>query len=149
MGHLYYCSCLSSGPRQATGFQLAGICGSFVLVLCICSLVLGRQLGFSNPHELEIESRISQAWRKFYKFKQELTGSRYPLADRLRLFHGTVTPTILYGCEAWTMTVPGTSYLVPGTGYLVPGNGYQTPWYRVQGTWYQVPGARYMVPGTR
>jgi hypothetical protein len=65
---------------------------------------LGRQLGFSNPHELEIESRISQAWRKFYKFKQELTGSRYPLAERLRLFHGTVTPTILYGCEAWTMT---------------------------------------------
>lgn len=36
--------------------------------------------------------------------KQELTGHRYSLRDRLRLFHGTVTPTILYGCEAWTLT---------------------------------------------
>ena len=37
--------------------------------------------------------------------KKELMGTRYPLNDRLRLFHGTVTPTILYGCEAWTMMV--------------------------------------------
>jgi hypothetical protein len=65
---------------------------------------LGRQLGFNDPHRIEIENRIRQAWRKFYYLKQELTGRRYPLTDRLRLFHGTVTPTILYGCEAWTMT---------------------------------------------
>lgn len=28
----------------------------------------------------------------------------YSLNDRLRFFHGTVTPTILYGSETWTMT---------------------------------------------
>jgi len=65
---------------------------------------LGRKLSFSNPHRTEIENRISQAWKKFYTLKQELTGPRYNLTDRLRLFHGTVTPTILYGCEAWTTT---------------------------------------------
>ena len=65
---------------------------------------LGRKLSFSDPHRTEIENRIANAWRKFFLLKQELTGSRYCLTDRLRLFHGTVTPTILYGCEAWTLT---------------------------------------------
>jgi len=36
--------------------------------------------------------------------KQELTSSAYSLTDRIRLFHGTVTPTILYGSSCWTMT---------------------------------------------
>jgi len=65
---------------------------------------LGRQLSFQDPHRTELENRISFAWRRFYGLKQELTGHRYALADRLRLFHGTVTPTILYRCEAWTLT---------------------------------------------
>ena len=53
---------------------------------------------FSNLH------RIATAWRKFHALKQELTGPRYSQSDRLRLFNGTITPTILYGCEAWTLT---------------------------------------------
>ena len=65
---------------------------------------LGRQLNFSDPHRIEIENRIASAWKKFYAQKQELTSRVYSLNDRLRLFHGTVTPTILYGSEAWTMT---------------------------------------------
>ena len=65
---------------------------------------LGRQFTFSDPHRTELENRISRAWRTFYRLKHELTGHRYSLNDRLRLFHGTVTPTVLYGCEAWTMT---------------------------------------------
>ena len=43
-------------------------------------------------------------WRKFHAQRQELTGRTYSLNDRLRLFNGTVTPTILYGSETWTMT---------------------------------------------
>ena len=65
---------------------------------------LGRQLSFSEPHQTEIENRIALAWKKFYAQKQELTCRVYSINDRLRLFHGTVTPTILYGSEAWTMT---------------------------------------------
>ena len=66
---------------------------------------LGRKLNFSDPHRTEVESRIASAWKKFFVQKQELTSKTYSLNDRLRLFHGTVTPTVLYGCEAWTMTV--------------------------------------------
>ena len=37
-------------------------------------------------------------------FKNELNDRNVPLALRLRLFDAVVTPTILYGSEAWTMT---------------------------------------------
>ena len=65
---------------------------------------LGRKLCFSDPHRVELENRISNAWKKFYSLKQELTGKHYSINDRLRLFHGTVTPTVLYGCEAWALS---------------------------------------------
>ena len=65
---------------------------------------LGRKLSFYEPNRVEIENRMACAWRKFHALRQELTGKRYSLHDRLRLFNGVVTPTILYGCEAWTMT---------------------------------------------
>ena len=64
---------------------------------------LGKKLTFGDPHRAEVENRIACARKNCSKLKQELTGTRYSLADRLRLFHGTVTPTILYGCEAWTL----------------------------------------------
>jgi len=65
---------------------------------------LGRKLCFSDSNRSEIEHRITAAWRKFHSLKQELTGRRYSLKDRIRLFNGAVTPTVLYGSEAWTMT---------------------------------------------
>ena len=65
---------------------------------------LGRKLQFSDSHSVEIENRIATAWRKFHALKQELTGRAYSLNSRLKLFNSTITPTILYGCEAWTTT---------------------------------------------
>ena len=66
---------------------------------------LGRNLTFSNDHHrAEIENRIAFGWKKFFVLKQELTSKRYSLSDRLRLFHGTVTPTVLSSCETWTLT---------------------------------------------
>ena len=64
---------------------------------------LGRKVCFKNFHEVELEARITAAWSCFHKHKQELTSRFYPLRDRLRLFDSTVTPTVLYGCEAWVL----------------------------------------------
>ena len=36
--------------------------------------------------------------------RHELTSKTYPLQARLKLFEGTVTPTMLYACESWTLT---------------------------------------------
>eukprot|EP00973_Karenia_brevis_P050869 7065207-Karenia_brevis.AAC.1 len=41
---------------------------------------------------------------KFGANKQELTNRRYSVKSRLRLLQATVTPTVLYGSEAWTLT---------------------------------------------
>lgn len=64
---------------------------------------LGRKVCFKDFHEVELGSRITAAWRCFHKHKQELTSRQYPLRSRLRLFESTVTSTVLYGCEAWTL----------------------------------------------
>ena len=65
---------------------------------------LGRKFTFDNPHETELNNRIAAGWRKFHMFKRELTTRSYSLRGRLRLFHGVVTPTVLYSCTAWTLT---------------------------------------------
>eukprot|EP00973_Karenia_brevis_P093120 12415722-Karenia_brevis.AAC.1 len=67
---------------------------------------LGRLITFNEPQETEIDHRIRQAWAKFMKFKQELTNKYYSLKQRIRLFESVVTPTMLYGCQTWTMTDP-------------------------------------------
>ena len=65
---------------------------------------LGRMVNFADIHGSEVDNRISAAWRKFSMLKQELTSKFYPLKDRIRLFYGTVTPTVLYGSGCWTLT---------------------------------------------
>merc|ERR1711963_488103 len=66
---------------------------------------MGRSFTFQNQNHVEIESRISAAWKKFYALKDELLSKKYSLYDRIRLFNGVVTPTALYGCTSWTLTV--------------------------------------------
>ena len=65
---------------------------------------LGRQITFENATVVELSNRIKAAWAKFMQYKSELTTKSYSLSDRLRLFEAVVTPTVLYGSEAWTMT---------------------------------------------
>ena len=65
---------------------------------------LGRKLTFDDYHRSEVSNRISSAWRKFNLLRHELTSNAYPLKARLKLFDGTITPTVLYGCASWTLT---------------------------------------------
>ena len=64
---------------------------------------LGRKVSFQDPHECELNNRIAGAWSTFTKHKEELTSRKYRLQDRLKLFGAVVTPTVLYGCETWTL----------------------------------------------
>ena len=65
---------------------------------------LGRKITFHQQPETEVANRLAAGWRKFFLFKRELTSRSYLLNGRLRLFHGTVTPTVLYGSSSWTLT---------------------------------------------
>ena len=62
------------------------------------TMYLGRLLNIVNLHDVELDHRIKQGWKKFMTQKEMLCGKAYPLRDRLRLFNATVTPTVLYGC---------------------------------------------------
>ena len=55
--------------------------------------------------QAEIDHRIRQAWKAFMARKSELTSKKYYLGHRLRLFESVVTPTIMYGSSAWTLTL--------------------------------------------
>jgi len=65
---------------------------------------LGRRFSYDQYHDTELDNRIATAWRKFNVLRHELTDKSYPLSSRLRLFDGTVTPTVMYGSAAWTLT---------------------------------------------
>ena len=65
---------------------------------------LGRQLTFSEYHDVEINHRVSKAWAAFGKFKSELCNRHYLLQSRLKLFDAVVSSTVLYGSGAWTLT---------------------------------------------
>ena len=65
---------------------------------------LGRQITFENGIQVELSNRIKAGWAKFMQYKHELTKKNYSLSDRLRLFEAVVSPTVLYGSEAWTLT---------------------------------------------
>ena len=64
---------------------------------------LGRKVSFQDPHETELNNRISAAWRAFAVHKDELTNKKYRLKDRLRLFDAVITSTVTYGCETWVL----------------------------------------------
>ena len=65
---------------------------------------LGRMVGFDRPHDVEIHSRIRNAWKCFMQQRAELTDRKYSLNSRLRLFDCTVSTTMLYGSATWVLT---------------------------------------------
>jgi hypothetical protein len=68
-------------------------------------MYLGRSLSFGvKGLDQEIQHRINRGWAKFHTYYQELTGAKYPLRDRMRLFEAVVTPTVMYGAATWVMT---------------------------------------------
>ena len=66
---------------------------------------LGKKLRSQNPERTEVNSRIAFVWKNFHSLKQEHIGKKYSLNDRIRLVNGAVTPTVLYGCESWTLNI--------------------------------------------
>ena len=99
---------LHNGSKRSnhTSRSPANIRGHSVRVLPFADSTkyLGRLFTFDDYHATEIHNRFSCGWRKFHTLRDEVTNKRYPLRLRLRLFNGTVTPTILHACTSWTLT---------------------------------------------
>ena len=65
---------------------------------------LGRKFCFESSCEVELSNRIAASWAAFHRHKGELCSKHYSVYDRLRLFNAVVTPVLLYGSSAWTLT---------------------------------------------
>ena len=64
---------------------------------------LGRALRLDAPDDVEIQSRINLAWRRFVGLRRELCNRGFRLQKRLRLFNATVSQTLLYASGTWTL----------------------------------------------
>ena len=62
---------------------------------------LGTSVKLTGIEDEEVASRISKAWAKYGVFRNELRDRKVPIELRLKLFDTVITPTILYGSEAW------------------------------------------------
>ena len=65
---------------------------------------LGRNVCFVDYHGVELANRIAAGWASFMKFKTILRNRNIPICQRIRLWDATVSPAVLYGCAAWTLT---------------------------------------------
>ena len=98
------CNLSERRGRQATKSVTVGNRPVKVLPYCDATKYLGRKLTFDDHHTAELDNRIATAWRKFNALRDELTNKRHSLNARVRLFNTTITPTVLYGSNSWTMT---------------------------------------------
>eukprot|EP00973_Karenia_brevis_P068061 9468811-Karenia_brevis.AAC.1 len=65
---------------------------------------LGRLIGLQNMTDIEVDNRLKLAWKRFHAQTTVLANKAYSLNQRLKLFDSTVTPVLLYGSVAWTVT---------------------------------------------
>ena len=67
-------------------------------------MYLGRLLNLVDVRDAEIDHRLRGVWAKFAVFKQVFLDKDYSQHQGLRLFHSTITLTVLYGSCSWAMT---------------------------------------------
>jgi hypothetical protein len=67
---------------------------------------LGRRLSFcaQTRADTEVSNRIEAAWGQFHKRRRTFTNTSITFTLRMKLFGSTVTPCILYGLGAITLT---------------------------------------------
>ena len=74
--------------------------------------VLGTQFTLRGRTSVELKCRIAAAWKKFYALWPLLGKRDGNLVQKLRLFDGTVTSTVLWCNESWIITKKEKSLLV-------------------------------------
>jgi len=83
-------------------------CGGFIVKTLSATeseKYLGKKLSMEDYHDVELANRIAASWGAFMRFKEVLCNNRLALDRRMKLFESVVTPSALYGCASWTMTL--------------------------------------------
>ncbi|EYC35149.1 hypothetical protein Y032_1133g3663 [Ancylostoma ceylanicum] len=65
---------------------------------------LGQAIRMDNDLQLELSRRRRAGWTAFSKVDVLLKNQDIPAQTKSRLFHSSVLPALLYGCETWNLT---------------------------------------------
>ena len=65
---------------------------------------LGQIISFENRQDKEIERRITNSWKAFWKLKAYLTSKEIQMKTKKRLFEMCILPVMTYGAQTWSLT---------------------------------------------
>lgn len=64
---------------------------------------LGQLISIVDRKNKEINTRIANAWKKFWSLKNILK-IRMKISTKIRVFESGVVPVLLYGAQTWSLT---------------------------------------------
>ncbi|EYC33367.1 hypothetical protein Y032_0002g753 [Ancylostoma ceylanicum] len=67
-------------------------------------IYLGQAIRMDNDLRLELLRRRKAGWTAFSKIDVLLKSKDIPAQTKSQLFHSSVLPALLYGCETWNLT---------------------------------------------
>ena len=68
-------------------------------------IYLGKQISCKKQsNELEVDRRITNAWKKFWSLKEILKGT-IPINLKKKIMDSCVLPSLTYGCQTWKFTL--------------------------------------------
>lgn len=65
-------------------------------------IYLGQNITMENKTSVEIERRISIAWKKFWSLKFIFKGN-FTIKNKIKVLNSCVMPTLTYGSQTWAM----------------------------------------------
>ena len=65
---------------------------------------LGQNIEMRDKTAKEVQKRIRAAWSVFGKYKYIFANKEIPISLKRKTFNSCIIPTMIYGCETWTIT---------------------------------------------
>ncbi|PZC79969.1 hypothetical protein B5X24_HaOG215559 [Helicoverpa armigera] len=65
---------------------------------------LGQQISVTDMMSKEIDTRIAQAWKCYWGFKDIMKNTEIKMNIKAKLYNTCVLPVLTYGCQTWALT---------------------------------------------
>lgn len=65
---------------------------------------LGQIISHKDLTTIEIETRIGNAWKRYWSFKELMKNKETNIYIKRKLFNTCVLPVLTYGCQTWALT---------------------------------------------
>ncbi|PZC78089.1 hypothetical protein B5X24_HaOG202624 [Helicoverpa armigera] len=65
---------------------------------------LGQQISVTDIMTKEIDTRIGNAWKRYWGFKEIMKNTEIKTYVKTKLYNTCILPVLTYGCETWALT---------------------------------------------